>query len=89
MQDAEIIKILIQLKNATVINACSICGYSLCNRSIAQMKRHIRVHTNIRPYKCLICKKCFKQSSNCYHHIRHVHKEKDYMSYIRIIHKLL
>ncbi|XP_063437331.1 zinc finger protein 808-like isoform X2 [Mytilus trossulus] len=47
---------------------CLICGKELANSSI--LKRHIRIHTGVRPYECSLCHKRFTQSNDLTAHMR-------------------
>lgn len=47
---------------------CLICGKQLANSSI--LKRHIRIHTGVRPYQCSLCNKRFTQSNDLTSHMR-------------------
>jgi len=51
------------------------CGY--CGKisgSFKDLQKHIRKHTNERPYPCRLCDKCFKEPSTRSRHERQVHK---------------
>ena len=37
---------------------------------LSDCKRHERVHSGVRPYKCKYCDKCFKQPKHCKEHER-------------------
>lgn len=47
---------------------CLICGKELANGSI--LKRHIRIHTGVRPFQCSLCNKRFTQSNDLTAHMR-------------------
>lgn len=51
---------------------CDSCSYSTDRRS--DLIKHSSVHTNIRPYSCVYCDKCFKQSSHLRQHVKRIHK---------------
>ena len=53
---------------------CKECNYSTPFRNKA--KRHHRVHTNVCPYHCLLCKHKAKTSHNVKIHIRTIHKDR-------------
>ena len=51
------------------------CTYKclICTREITQhcnVRNHIRMHLNIRPFSCSNCGKAFSTYSNCKYHIR-------------------
>ena len=50
---------------------CHLCDKRFYRKN--QYVRHIRVHTDERPYSCSICAKAFKESSKLIRHKKHVH----------------
>eukprot|EP01084_Bolivina_argentea_P085335 154219_1 len=51
------------------------CGY--CHKLFTtnyELTRHVRIHTNERPYKCAICDKGFKQKQHMITHKKSVHE---------------
>ena len=57
---------------------CPYCKLSCAKPSVLQ--KHIRAHTNERPFPCLICGFAFKTKSNLYKHCRsraHILKEEN------------
>jgi len=53
-------------------HACGYCGK--ISGSFKDLQKHIRKHTNERPYPCRLCDKCFKEPSTRSRHERQVHK---------------
>ena len=49
-------------------NVCPYCNISCTKPSV--LDKHIRTHTNERPYPCIPCKIAFKTQSNLYKHCR-------------------
>jgi len=50
---------------------CPYCGKT--SGSMKDLEKHIRKHTNERPYPCRQCDKCFKDQSNRNRHEKQVH----------------
>ncbi|GIZ02136.1 hypothetical protein CEXT_484501 [Caerostris extrusa] len=50
---------------------CPICGYSTSR--LADLKRHMRIHTGERPFKCPQCDKTFSQKNNMKTHLMILH----------------
>jgi len=50
---------------------CPFCGKT--SGSMKDLEKHIRKHTNERPYPCRQCEKCFKDQSNRNRHEKQVH----------------
>ena len=50
---------------------CDVCEKRFTQAS--NLKRHMRIHTNERPYECDVCEKRFTTSSNLQRHVRSVH----------------
>ena len=53
-------------------HTCRYCGK--VSGSFKDLQKHIRKHTNERPYPCRLCDKCFKEPSTRSRHERQVHK---------------
>lgn len=49
------------------IHRCSHCSYSTFR--VGDFKRHILIHSGVKPYKCHICKKGFVQKNNLSRHL--------------------
>ena len=56
-------------------NMCSECGVLFS--SAANLRRHMRAHSDIRPWACSICQKTFKSEANRNTHVERVHTFKD------------
>lgn len=52
------------------------CSY--CKKGFTQshhLKRHLRIHTGVTPYRCRFCERPFKYNTSCRRHERTVHKD--------------
>merc|ERR1712228_50295 len=51
-------------------------GY--CKKGFTQshhLKRHLRIHTGVTPFRCRYCQRPFKYNTSCRRHEKTVHKE--------------
>lgn len=60
--------IVVNQNNSTGRNICPFCNSTFNKPSV--LEKHIRTHTNERPYPCEICNLAFKTKSNYYKHCR-------------------
>ncbi|XP_076080586.1 uncharacterized protein LOC143051588 isoform X1 [Mytilus galloprovincialis] len=61
------------LKTEEIFHNCGICGKEFCSRD--DLQKHMRIHTEFKPFKCLICGEDFSVISSFKIHMRR-HKEK-------------
>ena len=52
----------------TDVFECKICHKKM--RQLCNFKSHLRVHLNLKPFKCPTCGKGFATRSNCNHHMK-------------------
>jgi len=53
--------------------SCNVCGKEI--RSRRNMKRHMLIHEDAKPYPCTNCEKSFRQASNLKTHVTVVHDD--------------
>lgn len=47
---------------------CSLCGVQFSE--VSSLRRHMKIHEGVRPYKCLFCSKTFRQAGQLKTHLR-------------------
>lgn len=47
---------------------CNVCGKTFC--TISYLRRHVRIHTGLRPFACDVCQKAFPDKSGLRAHLR-------------------
>ncbi|XP_031635578.1 zinc finger protein OZF-like [Contarinia nasturtii] len=48
--------------------ACYLCGTTTCD--VSNLKRHMRIHSGVKPFKCHVCSKAFVIKQNLNKHLR-------------------
>ena len=57
-------------------NQCELCGKILSNKK--NLKKHLKLHSNVRNYICKICNKSYKRSDHLRRHMISHHPETNY-----------
>ncbi|XP_005176663.1 zinc finger protein 16-like [Musca domestica] len=55
---------------------CNVCSVQF--KMQRNLRRHMLIHTDLRPFQCLFCEKAFKRKDNLQKHFREVHAEKPF-----------
>lgn len=55
----------------TILHKCTLCKVTC--KSNAQLERHSRVHTDVRPFECTQCSSAFKLRNHLKSHIKTIH----------------
>ena len=63
-------------RKRTQRHECDVCEKRF--RTSGHLKKHMRIHTNEKPYECDVCEKRFRDSGNLKLHMRIHTKEKPY-----------
>ena len=68
---------MIDVQHHQEVHANYTCSFDGCNKTFTQqanLKKHERIHSNIKPYGCKQCEHRSVKSSDMKRHIRNVHK---------------
>lgn len=55
------------LDAGTIIHSCSHCDYTTSKRYL--LSRHLRAHSDDRPYRCSVCERGFKSNASLLNHV--------------------
>ena len=62
--------------NLENILKCNYCSYTTPSDAVTQMKRHVKIELNYKPFKCLFCTYCAVTLKNVKNHISEEHPGK-------------
>ena len=59
------------VKRKRTQHECNVCEKRF--RDSYNLKKHVHIHTNEKPYECDVCEKRFRESGNLQKHVRTQH----------------